>query len=110
MKNYSRRDRIYERAISNENIYLAIHLVHSYILNVELLSEADQSLFNQLRNRFNTEIVKSVLNDVKMRLISLINNSEEFFFATTYFKPKNMKMLMLFSDRFIQRPFVIKSQ
>ena len=68
-----------EYILSQENIYLAIYAVRSYVFDPQLLDIEDRELFNSLSDPFNedvifklkgevTEVLESVLDDA-MRII-----------------------------------------
>lgn len=75
-----------KRLLSNENIFLAIYLVDSYIQNKELLSEEDLDLLNQIHDIFYDK--GDIINDVKTRINRLINDEDYYFKINVYFKPK----------------------
>ena len=78
----------YKRLVSDENIYLAIYSLESYIFNKELLSDGDKELLNQLRDKFNEKLIGSVTKQVKKVLRKLATDENSFIEASVYFKPK----------------------
>lgn len=86
-----KKQSISDRLFADENIYLAIHLVHSYILNVELLCESDQALLRKLYDKFDTATISTVMRQVKERLHTIMQTEHEYFEATVFFKPKKIE-------------------
>ena len=86
-----KKQHISDRLFADENIYLAIHLVHSYILNVELLSESDQALLRKLYDKYDKDTISTVMSQVKKRLHMIMQNEHEYFEATVFFKPKKIE-------------------
>lgn len=89
---------VYNRLISDENIYLAIYSLDSYIFNKELLSIDDKKLLNQLRDKFDESKIRDVIYDVRAVLKELVLDKNRFIEAMVYFKPKkydkdNRKMI-----------------
>lgn len=84
----TKRSKIYNRLISDENIYLAIFSIDSYILNKELLSKGDLQLFHLLHDVLNERLLKDTIEKIRNRLQSVMNS--EYFHATVYFKPKKL--------------------
>lgn len=91
--------KIYDYALSDKNIYLAIYCLDSYIFNPELLSHEDRKLLDQLRDKFNEQIIKETVKIVKARIKELLMNPDEFINAEVYFKPKKVQ-----DDDIIFRP------
>ena len=79
---------VYNRLISDENIYLAIYSLDSYIFNKELLSIDDKKLLNQLRDKFDESKIRDVIDDVRDVLKELVLDKNRFIKAMVYFKPK----------------------
>lgn len=88
MKTTIENDTIRCRILDKRNIYLAIHMVHSYILNPELLSEDDQRQLQQLRDCFDTKLISTLILDTIKRVESILDNPDDYFLAEVYFKPK----------------------
>ena len=89
-----------EIILSEQNIYNAIFSVHSYIYDVGLLEEDDIKLYYQLKDCYNWELIGnkdsdyhglSVIQKCKKRLSSLLNNPNNLFEVSVFFKPKNFK-------------------
>lgn len=79
---------IRDRLLSDENIFLAIYLVNSYIQNKELLSLSDQKELVHLKQVFDVKRVEKAVKIVRSRLSKLLDGEEEFFEISVYFKPK----------------------
>ena len=79
---------VYNRLTSDENIYLAIYSLDSYIFNKELLSAQDKKLFNLLRDKFNERKIGDIIDKVREILDELVSNENKFIEAKVYFKPK----------------------
>ena len=79
-------NKIVDRVLSDENIFLSIFTVESYIQNKELLNEQDIRSFNKLKDPFidNSNFIKRI----KEKLKKILNNDEEYFDVSVYFKPK----------------------
>ena len=92
MKKEIEKTNTYNRLVSDENIYLAIYSLESYIFNKELLEEKDKKLLNQLRDKFNEELIGEVTEQVKAVLRKLATDENSFIEASVYFKPKKYKL------------------
>ena len=79
---------IRDRLLSDENIFLSIYLVNSYIQNKELLSLSDQEELVHLKQVFDVKRVEKAVKIVRSRLSELLDGEEEFFEISVYFKPK----------------------
>lgn len=77
------------RLLSDENIYLAIFLVDSYIQNKELLSDEDLNLLNQIHDVFYDK--RNIIKQVKARINRLVHDEDYYFKINVYFKPKKFK-------------------
>jgi hypothetical protein len=86
----SKTQSIKERLLSDENIFLAINYVKSYILNEELLSTVDQNYLEHLKDIYNVKLITTTIARVKSTLLKLIEDEESFFTITAYFKPKKI--------------------
>lgn len=79
-------DRILKRVLSDENIFLSIFTVESYIQNPELLSTSDINKLNNLRDPFinNSKYIKKI----RERINDVLCNNDGYFKVDVYFKPK----------------------
>lgn len=82
--------KLYKRIISEENIYLAIYKIDSYIFEKELLNEADIRLLYALQDKFDQKLIRAVINKVK-KIIERIMLGEEFFETKVYLRPKKSR-------------------
>ena len=80
--------RLKDRLLSEENIFLAIYTVDSYIQNRDLLDREDVDLLEDLKDVFNYGVMMDTVMRVKERLKSILDNDSEYFVTTVYFKPK----------------------
>lgn len=65
---------IKERTLSNENIFLAISLVHSYIQEVGLLSKEDRALLEKLKDVYDENFIKQIMKRVKARVSEILSH------------------------------------
>lgn len=77
-----------EKLISDENIYLAIYSVESYIFNKELYSEKDLKDLRLLKDIFNISTISKWIEKVRTRILELIDNDSLYINVEVYFKPK----------------------
>ena len=89
---------IKEQLLSDNNIFLAINYVESYILNEELLSTTDQNYLNSLKDIYNVKLIKNTIKRVKNQLIKIIEE-ETYFSIKTFFNPKKFD-----NDKITYRP------
>lgn len=80
-----------ERLLSEENIFMAIYMAKSWMLNPELLDEMDYRNFLALRDSFDEEKITSAIHDVQKKLTLILDDKDEFFSIKVYFKPKGQK-------------------
>jgi hypothetical protein len=76
---------------SNENIYLAIYAVKSFVFEAPLLDKKDKELLNMLLDPFNEEIINQTIEKVRDVLISVLKKRDKLFEVQVYFKPKDYK-------------------
>lgn len=81
-----------EYLLSNQNIYLAIYCLNSYIFNPELLEVEDRRLANKLRDKFNYDLLLGadggIINQVKRRIEKLLDDPNDFINTKVFFRPK----------------------
>lgn len=80
-----------DRLLSEENIFLAIYMLDSYILNRELLSRKDRKELYELKDIFHVKKIEKMIGDVQERIKGLLEDEEDYFEATVFFKPKKRK-------------------
>lgn len=79
-----------KRLMSDENIFLSIHLVDSYIFNKELLCPAERKQLYSLKDIFNTNNINNTIDKVRSKLEKIINDENEYFESKVFFKPKKI--------------------
>ena len=85
MEQYKLSDFIY----SDENIFLAIYSVRTYVFDPQLLSSEDRRLLEELKDIFDEEKIASLI--VKVRtLMHKVLDGDENFKIQVYFKPKKI--------------------
>lgn len=77
--------------LSEQNIYLAIYAVKSYVFNPQLLKKKDKELLNSLADVFDENIVNKVIQDVKGILKKILDDENYLFKTEVYYEPKNYK-------------------
>lgn len=80
------KNKIIERVLSDDNIFLAIFTLDSYIQNKELLTKKDMRLLNELKDPFidNSHLIEII----KSKLEKILKNEDCYFDVKVYFKPK----------------------
>lgn len=86
MKKFSELN-IIEKLYSEQNIYLALYSVESFVSNKELLSENDLQELNKLKDKFDQKNITSWIKKVQNRLCELIEK-DEYLKANVYFQIK----------------------
>ena len=81
--------RLREFVLSDQNIYLAIYAVKSYVFDPQLLDREDKELLNSLLDPFNEEIIYRVIEKVKNIVEKIIEDDHYLFEVQVYFKPKD---------------------
>lgn len=76
-----------ERLLSDENIYLSIYSVNSYINNKELLNYNDRKKLYELNDKFNYKIISKTIKEVRTNIENIIED-DGFLKSKVYFKPK----------------------
>lgn len=76
---------------SNENIYNAVYCMESYVFEKGLLDDNDLQLYNSLHDKFDFEKIEDVMQKCKERLIKLLDEKDELFTVTVYFKLKKLE-------------------
>lgn len=85
-----------DRLLSDENIFLSIHLVGSYIQNKELLTPKERNELYSLKDIFNSSKINKTIINVRAKLEKILkdNNNDkdkdEYFTTKVYFKPKKI--------------------
>ena len=76
--------------LSDENIYLSIYSLNSYIFEYNLLAPKDRRLYHQLQDKFDADLINTTIISVRAKIEALIDDPEEFIEAKVYFKPKKL--------------------
>lgn len=79
-----------EYLLSDENIYLSIYSLNSYVFEYDLLDANDRELYHSLQDKFDKKVINKVILKVRKRIEELLNKDEEFIEVKVYFKPKKM--------------------
>lgn len=78
-----------ETILSDQNIYSAIYAVKSYISEPNLLDQNDLMTYHRLMDKFDFNgTVKTVMEECKKTLTSKLDNPQELFEVSVYFKLK----------------------
>lgn len=75
--------------LQDENIYLAIYSVRSYVFDPQLLKKEDKKLLNDLADPFNNDVIDKTIKDVKKELKKILEDENYFFETKVYYKPKD---------------------
>jgi hypothetical protein len=79
---------LYQKLISDANIYNAIYSLESYIFEKGLLSEKDIVLFNKLLDKYDFEFIDQIVKECQIKLEKMLLNNDELFDIEVYFKIK----------------------
>ena len=75
--------------LSDENIYLSIYSLNSYVFEYNLLNTEDRILYHQLQDKFDTRLINRVITRVRKQIIELLDE-DKYIEAKVYFKPKKL--------------------
>lgn len=75
--------------LSDENIYLSIYSLNSYIFEYNLLSTEDRVRYHCLQDKFDGAYIDKTIRKVKKRIIELLTE-DKYIEARVYFKPKKL--------------------
>ena len=88
MENMSLKDtELYQKIISEENIYSAIYSLDSYVFEKKLLSKEDADLLNDLEDKFNFVLIDQTIEKCR-KLLEEVLCSGKLFDCQVYFKLK----------------------
>lgn len=93
-----------EYILSQENIYLAIYAVRSYVFDPQLLDIEDRELLNSLSDPFDEELIFKIIGEVTEILKSVLDDENYLFKTKVYMKPKDYKKDSEGSNVRIYRP------
>ena len=88
------------RLFSEQNIYLALYSVESYISNRELLDQGDKEELSRLKDKFDKANIEKWIKKIQERLYQLIDDVH-YLQAKIFFKPKKYDIE---NDKTIFRP------
>lgn len=77
-----------EFILSNENIYLAIYSVRSYVFDPQLLDMKDKKLLKKLSDPFDEKVIFSLIKRIRKNIEKILD-TDELFNVQVYFKPKD---------------------
>lgn len=83
-----KQGQLYNRILSETNIYNAIYSLESYVFEKGLLSEDDLKLLNKLSDKFDFTTISKIIKDCQKHLKRILNNNSELFDVQVFFKIK----------------------
>lgn len=75
--------------LSDENIYLSIYSLNSYVFEYNLLNTEDRILYHRLQDKFDARLINRVITRVRKQIIELLDE-DKYIEAKVYFKPKKL--------------------
>lgn len=75
--------------MSDENIYLSIYSLNSYVFEYNLLNTEDRILYHRLQDKFDARLINGVITRVREQIIELFDK-DKYIEAKVYFKPKKL--------------------
>ena len=75
--------------LSDENIYLSVYSLNSYVFEYNLLEADDRILYHRLQDKFDRVCVDDTISKVRNRIIELLDE-DNYIEAKVYFKPKKI--------------------
>lgn len=93
-----------EYLLSDQNIYLAIYSLQSYIFEYGLLTDEDKEIYHRLQDKFDEEYIGETIKKVKKKIEKLLEDDSEFIKAKVYFRPKKLDSEKLEDKKVIYRP------
>ena len=88
MTSQTTSNKLQNRLLREDNIFLAISSLNSYVQETKLLSKEDQELLIRLRDIFNEDLINQTIKDVKEQLVKIKDEPDFLFKISVYFKPK----------------------
>lgn len=86
----SGKQRLLDYVRSDENIFLAIYAVKSYVFDVQLLNKEDKQLLHRLADPFDGELIRDTINSVRETIDSVLKDEATLFEVQVYMKPKKI--------------------
>ena len=74
---------------SDQNIYLAIYSVRSYVFDPQLLNTEDKELLNALADPFDKRLINNLIKNIRDELNKILEDKNYFFQTKVYYKPKD---------------------
>ena len=75
--------------LSDENIYLSIYSLNSYVFEYNLLNTEDRILYHRLQDKFDARLINGMITRVREQIIELFDK-DKYIEAKVYFKPKKL--------------------
>lgn len=83
-----KQGQLYNRILSETNIYNAIYSLESYVFEKGLLSEDDLKLLNKLSDKFDFTTISKIIIDCQKLLKRILEKDSELFDVQVFFKIK----------------------
>ena len=77
--------------LSDENIYLAVYAMRSYVFDPQLLDLRDKEMLISLSDPFNEKQICKMIEKVKTILTHILDKEDYLFTTRVYFKPKSFE-------------------
>ncbi len=87
MEQKSEQYKLREFVFSDENIFLALYSVRTYVFDPQLLSMEDRKMLEELKDVFDEDKIIPLIRDVK-KMMQKVLDEDENFKIQVYFKPK----------------------
>ena len=62
--------------LSDENIYLSIYSLNSYVFEYNLLNTEDRILYHRLQDKFDARLINGVITRVREQIIELFDKDK----------------------------------
>lgn len=82
---------LYDTIVSKENIYNSIYCLESYVFEKGLLDKDDLEKYVALHDKFDFELIETVIRDCKERLSQILLGEHQLFDVKVYFKVKQFE-------------------
>lgn len=97
--------------LSDENIYLSIYSLNSYVFEYNLLNTEDRILYHRLQDKFDARLINGVITRVREQIIELFDK-DKYIEAKVYFKrngeKREIELNKSLSDRLCEILFQFK--
>lgn len=64
--------------LSDENIYLSIYSLNSYVFEYNLLNTEDRILYHRLQDKFDARLINGVITRVREQIITILKKIVQF--------------------------------